>query len=164
MSDYLDKMECTRAVWISEDETPIITKVIYDPATNQLVGLTLPLDSDTGCPKTCVFSATDAETIKSLLEEERSNYLYLVMAQPLDEKIPPFVLQLFGTSNKFGTQDVIKRWKFTKKMLEKYTKIVFTNSLFKLQLIYFFQIRHRNKRILHRRRSENVVIHVLPNC
>lgn len=116
-------MKCSKVVWISEDATAILAKVTYDPSSNQLIGLTLPLDKATGCPKTCVFSATDSETIKSHLMQKRSNALYLIMAQPLDEKIPPFVLRMYGTCNSFDTQDIIRRWNMTKSMLEKYKQM-----------------------------------------
>ena len=60
-----------------------------------------------------------------LFLQERANALYLVMAQPLDEKVPPFVLQMYGTTNSFDTQDVIRRWDITKSMLEKYDQMNF---------------------------------------
>lgn len=113
-------MNTTRYVWLSEDATAIVSKVTYDPSTNQLVGLLLPRDKTTGCPTPFSFSAKDAETIKSHLTAERSTTVYLVMAQPLDEEIPPFVLQMFGDRNKFDSHGVVKRWKFTETELEKY--------------------------------------------
>lgn len=42
------------------------------------------------------------------------------MAQPLKENIPPFILQIFGTDNKFTGKNVTKRWKYIRKELEKY--------------------------------------------
>lgn len=113
LSDYLENMRTKKIVWISEDGTVIKANVTYDPSTNQLVGLVPPINQSTGCPQTLVFTATDAETIKRLLQRERSRTLYLVMAKPLDENIPPFVLQIFGTDNKLKKEDIIKRWKFT---------------------------------------------------
>lgn len=133
LADYLIQMKCTKVVWISEDATAISAKVTYDQSTNQLIGLTLPLDKSSGCPKSFVFSATDAETIKSHLLQERSNALYLIMAQPLDEKIPPFALQMFGTANSFDTQDVIKRWKTTEIMLARYELMNLYISLLKMK-------------------------------
>lgn len=111
---------------MSEDATAIVSKITYDPSTNQLVGLVLPNDKTTGCPKSMSFTATDA--IKTHLERTRSTVLYLVMAQPIDETVPPFVLQMFGSDNKFSSTDVIKRWNYTVNELKKY---VFSFSLFK---------------------------------
>lgn len=113
-------MKTTRFIWLSEDATAVVSKVTYDPSTNQLIGLLLPTDENTGCPKPFSFSAGDAETIKSHLLTERSTTVYLVMAQPLDEEVPPFILQMFGSNNRFDSQDVIRRWKHTEAELEKY--------------------------------------------
>lgn len=112
-------MKTVKIVWISEDATAILIKVVYDPKTNQLIGLVLPNDKSTGCPKPFTFMATDAETIKRHLMQEKSNVVHVVMAQPLDERIPPFMIQMFGSCNKFNAHDVIKRWHFTKNELEK---------------------------------------------
>lgn len=137
-------MKTTKYVWLSEDGTAITSRVTYDPKTNQLVGIVLPADINTGCPKTFHFNATDAETIQVHLQEQRSTMVYVIMAQPIDEKVPPFVLQLFGTNNRFTTSDVVKRWNFTKSELEKYA---FINSIlhhfnFCLITTIVFQIRH----------------------
>lgn len=42
------------------------------------------------------------------------------MAQPLDENVPPYVLQLFGTNNSFKSEEVLKRWEFIRLELERY--------------------------------------------
>lgn len=42
------------------------------------------------------------------------------MAQPIKAKSSPFLLQIFGTDNKFSANDVLKRWKFTVTELKKY--------------------------------------------
>lgn len=119
LAEYLTKMSCTKHVWISEDATVITSKVTYDPSTNQLVGLVLPTDTITGCPKAFTYIASNAESIKQHLMKAKSSVVYVVMAQPLDEKVPPFVLQMFGSDNKFQTTDVLKRWKHTSIELEK---------------------------------------------
>lgn len=51
-----------------------------------------------------------------------SKFVYIVMAQALDEKIPPFILQMFGTNAAFSTQDVVNRWHFTKSELQKFVQ------------------------------------------
>lgn len=113
LSEYLERLKCTKSVWLSEDATAIVSKVVYDPLTDQLVGLVLPADKSNGCPKIASFTATNAEIIKEYLKQERSTVLYLVMAQPLDGSIPPFVLQMFGSDNKFKSEHVLQRWKYT---------------------------------------------------
>lgn len=114
-------MNATKAVWLSEDATAITTKVVYDPTTNQMIGIVLPHDKTTGCPIPFTYMATNAETIKQHLMEDKSNLVYLVMAQPLDERLPPFLVQMFGSANKFGTSDIVKRWNFIETELKRYT-------------------------------------------
>lgn len=118
-AEYLTRMNCTKHVWISEDATVITSKVTYDPNTNQLVGLVLPIDLITGCPKAFTFIASNAECIKQHLMKAKSSVVYVVMAQPLNEKVPPFLLQMFGSDNKIHTTDILKRWKHTSTELEK---------------------------------------------
>lgn len=137
LADYLDRLKTTKHVWLSEDATAIIQKVTYDPTTNQMIGLVLPRDKITGCPKPFTFLATDAAAIKQHLMQEKSTVLYLIMAQPLDERIPPFVLQLFGSDNRFTKEDVIKRWNFTKNELQR-----FYSHFFMIKIDYSNKIRN----------------------
>lgn len=51
LNNYLTEMKVTKRVWLSEDATAITSKLKYDPKTNLIVGLLLPLDSN-GCPET----------------------------------------------------------------------------------------------------------------
>lgn len=119
LDEYLTKMKCSKHVWLSEDATVITSKVTYDPKTNQLIGLVLPTDEATGCPRSFTYIASDAEYIKQHLMHSKSTVVYVVMAQPIDEKFPPVVLQMFGSDNKFDTTQVLKRWAHTKTQLEK---------------------------------------------
>lgn len=49
LSEYLEKLKAVKSVWISEDATGIVSKITYDPKTNQLVGILLP-SNNRGCP------------------------------------------------------------------------------------------------------------------
>lgn len=66
------------------------------------------------------FEATNADTIKRIAKEPISKSVYVIMAQALDERVPPFVLQINGTNGSFTACDVIRRWHYTKLELEKY--------------------------------------------
>lgn len=128
LAEYLDNLKATKVIWLSEDATAIVSKVVYDPSTNQMVGIVLPIDKSTGCPISFSYLAVDAETIKQYLLKDKSNLLYLVMAQPLDEKIPPFVVQIFGSANKFDTTDVVNRWNFVESELKRFIKTIFNSN------------------------------------
>ena len=49
-----------------------------------------------------------------------SLYIYVIMVQPIAEHTGPFSLSLFGTNNKFTSEDIIARWKFIFKELAKF--------------------------------------------
>lgn len=120
LSEYLDKMQTVRSVWISEDATAIVSIVKYDPKTNQLIGILLPLNKSDGLPKTFSFEASNATIIEQHLKQPFSKFVHVVMAQPLDEKVPPFLLQMFSTNNNFTAVDVVHRWNTTKLELERW--------------------------------------------
>lgn len=96
MKDFLDYLKLPKIVWISEDGTGIVPKIEHDPHTNQLIGLVLPLDSKSGIPKAYTYLANSAESIQKFSEHEKSTHVYMVLAQPLVDGAPPFILQIFG--------------------------------------------------------------------
>lgn len=49
LAKFLDDHGAKKAVWMAEDGTATIEKISYDPKTNQLVGIVLPLNG-AGCP------------------------------------------------------------------------------------------------------------------
>lgn len=123
LKDYCENLNVDKAVWISEDGSGIVSHIHYDSVSCQLVGYVLPNNPNTGCPIPYSFPARDADDIfKHISEQEQlqqSSLVYLVMAQPLSEKVPPFVLQIFGTDNRFKKEDVVKRWNHTRNELAK---------------------------------------------
>lgn len=95
-----------------EDGSGIISKVHYDQKLDQIIGIVLPLDENTGCPR-YKFTARDQEEITKFMQQSKSTLVYIVMAIPLKEGVAPSILQMFGTDNRFKAIDVIKRWNFT---------------------------------------------------
>lgn len=120
LCDYLTQRKADLEVWISEDGSGIVAKTQYDATHDELVGMTLKIDEKTGCPQKFVSTARDAEEIKKYMTFKKSKLVYIVLAVPINEEIPPFILQLFGTNNKFKTASVVRRWIHTIKELEKY--------------------------------------------
>lgn len=119
LNEYLECLQLKKWIWLSEDATGIVSKIEYDPSTNQVVGLVLPLDSKTGNPISFSFMAETASDIQKFVKMRASKHLYLVLAQPLMAKVPPFVLQMFGSDNTFTSVDVQRRWKHTIVELQK---------------------------------------------
>lgn len=122
LKKYCDDLKVTKDVWISEDGSGVVSNVHYDSVSNQLVGFVLPKNSDTGSPIPFSFGAEDATQIMEHMYDSsshKSSLVYLVMAQPLVENVPPFILQIFGTDNRFPKEEVAKRWNFTQSELGK---------------------------------------------
>lgn len=116
---YLDKLNAPKKVWISEDASGLVSKVQYDAKTNQLVGLVLPLDSK-GMPISYSFTPQSMVDIQKQIEENpKSTLVYLVLAQPLKDNTPPFILQCWGTDNTFKSIHVLLRWQHMKDELAK---------------------------------------------
>lgn len=119
LKTYLQKINAPNCVWLSEDGSGIIQKVSYDVGSNQLVGLLLPLDECTGMPKYLTYSAENLALIEKHMKNRVSSLVYVIMAQPVKENAPPFILQLFGTDNSFRSSDVLNRWKYMQEELDK---------------------------------------------
>lgn len=119
LKKYLEERNLPMVVWISEDATRITGRLQYDPGTNQVVGLVLPLNEN-GLPKTFSFIASSAGTMEkhvtnntvALLVCKFENFslaptilnffkmqAYVIMAQPLALNTEPFCLQLYITIN-----------------------------------------------------------------
>lgn len=116
---YLEKVNAPKIIWIAEDATGIIEKVVYDVESSQLIGIVLPLD-EKGMPITFTFRVQSIDEIEQFMQKRMSTVVYLVMAQPIKRKTAPFLLQIFGSDNKFQTNDVMNRWEHTKSELKKY--------------------------------------------
>lgn len=119
LSTYLDKMNAPRTVWLSEDGSGINTKISYDSTTNQLVGLVLPFNDENGMPISFTYRPKSAKDMEEMIKNPKSTHIYVVMAQPIKSNTQSFILQMFGTDNKFTGLNVSNRWSYTKKELLK---------------------------------------------
>lgn len=117
--EYLQKMKVELRVWLCEDATAINAKIEYHSATNQLVGIVLPMDQNTGVPVAFSFLAKSAEDIEKHSKEPVSTSVYVVLAQPMKPNVPPFILHIFGTNNKFTAMNVMQRLEYTNQELKK---------------------------------------------
>lgn len=110
---FLTKRKLHSKVWLSEDATRIVNKIQYDPTTDQIVGLVLPMDHS-GMPISFSFLAENVQKMQqSLLNFPKAENVYTVMSRSLNVNSPPFCLSLFGTDCKFKTSQVLKRWTAT---------------------------------------------------
>lgn len=108
---YLNERNLERTVSISEDATRIIGRVQYSRHTNQLLGFTLPIDTSTGLPVPFSYLARSFSEICQhfMANHPISEFANIVMAQPLAD-VTPFCLLIFGSNNKYNSDDVRHRW------------------------------------------------------
>lgn len=118
---YLQDRRLPLRVSLSEDGTRVIATRSYDPNTNQIVGIALPLN-DNGMPIPFSFKARNVEEIQSYYTDSNviSSNAYVQMAQPQSRNVPPFCLLIFLTDNRFIAESVHSRWTFTANELLKY--------------------------------------------
>lgn len=50
LAKFIEDHKTIKSIWLSEDATAVISKIKYDPATNQLVGILLPTNTSNGSP------------------------------------------------------------------------------------------------------------------
>lgn len=123
LNSYLEKFKLPKVVWLSEDATGILPKIEYDSASSQLVGQVLPVDQETGNPVSKTYMARSYEEINEHVTNAsatKSTLAYIIVAQALDEKAPPFILSIHGTDNKFKTGQILRRWEFMEAELARY--------------------------------------------
>lgn len=119
LQEYLDQNNLPTVVFISEDGTRIISRVVYDSKTNRIVGLVGELDRN-GLPDTSPFMALNEETVKNMFAKyPQAKIAYVIMAQPLRDGASAFCLGLFGTDNKFDSSAVLRRWNYIEAGLER---------------------------------------------
>jgi hypothetical protein len=110
LSVFLQSRQLTMQIWLSEDGTSITPRVQFDNSSGEIIGCCLPTASN-GLPIVSYFKINSAQKMKEFLEKyEVPSNLYVIMATPLCLNTSNFCLCVFGTSNKFTANDVIKRW------------------------------------------------------
>lgn len=110
---FLDTMNYPRFVWLSEDMTKIKPRKRYCSSTNSIVGLSVPLDSDTGMPFVDTFEFSSLEKALAVCEKyKNAEYVNAIMGQSLCPDSTPFCLMLYGSDNKFTHLQPLKRWEF----------------------------------------------------
>ncbi|KAF2897113.1 hypothetical protein ILUMI_09059 [Ignelater luminosus] len=124
LKDFLLKRGYPLKVWISEDQTRIVSSREYDSVNNRIVGFTTPYDEN-GCPLKNSFIATSATEIQKYFKNETvANNLYAIVAQSLAPNSPSFTLCVFGSNNKFTHDVILKRWNYIENEAKKLDIVV----------------------------------------
>lgn len=113
LKKFLIKRNLPLKVFISEDQTAIIRRVQYDAKENRLVGFKTDISKDTGLPNCNNFYVNSYNDIETAFNDNSiCSNAFTVVAQPMADKAPSFVLAIFGSDNKFSYEDVINRWSY----------------------------------------------------
>lgn len=116
---YLTKFNLPLSVWLSEDGSGIVPKIEYDSANSQLVGHVLPFDENTGIPIKHSYIQEEIRANMTNTSVNTATLVYIIVAQPLKRNVPSFVLSIFGTDNKFTSDQVLNRWQFVERELNR---------------------------------------------
>jgi hypothetical protein len=126
MSDYLISQK-TNLIFVAEDCTAVVPRVIYDVKANAFIGFTSPLEN--GLPQINSFSTESFYELENWFNTlTRSCFLNLQMIQPINLNNVPsssFLLAAYGSDNKFTTKDILMKWmNIVNQCNEKNVKVV----------------------------------------
>ena len=111
MVDHLS-LQQTNFVFISEDCTAVIPRIVYDVHSNAFIGFTPTLVD--GLPRTNTFSTESFHELEQWFStRHRSHLLSIHILQPINSFATdgvPFILSAYGTDNRFTTLDILMRW------------------------------------------------------
>lgn len=111
-------------VHVSEDDTKLSERLRYDPKTNQVLGLQLPLNND-GIPQTGVFQFTTLKKIQELINKHPlTTYAKVMNVRTLGENSSTYTLVIFGTNGSDTAINVHARWEFVRRSFEEIGIIV----------------------------------------
>lgn len=133
LANYLKSLNLPMYVSLSEDATNIKGSVEYAAKLNQIIGLVLPFNEDTGMPISSNYEATSATNMENILLDPNipiANVVNVVMAQPLLMNTSPFCLLVYGGNGKYLKEHVKKKWAFIVKELKNVgvTALVFASD------------------------------------
>lgn len=99
------------SVFLSEDGSGTVKRITFDPVTKQVIGIVLPL-GENGMPQCMTFRPKSANDVEEIMKLDKSYLVYIMIAQSMCPNVPPFILHIFGTNNKFKKKDVLRRWEY----------------------------------------------------
>lgn len=108
-------------VWASEDDTRLVEGLTYNSLSDTIVGLCLPTDEDTGCPKVDFFKFISIDAVKYYVREfAPANFAKILVLRPLSKGSKPFILAVYGTRGSDNFEMTMKRWEHVKISLAAY--------------------------------------------
>ncbi|KAK4887372.1 hypothetical protein RN001_003643 [Aquatica leii] len=112
LKECLNRRNYPLRVFVSEDQTAIVKRPRYDPKSNQLVGFLNETSTVTGFPLRNMNKINSLIDINNIVKNGiLSHNAYVFMVQPLVDGSPAFCLSIFGSDNRFSSDDVLRRWR-----------------------------------------------------
>lgn len=96
---------------MAEDATALVKKIEYEPSSDSVVGFSSKL-GDNGLPEPNSFPATSIKIVKGYFDtfwEDQAHSIHSLVAVPLAKNMTPYVLCVFGTSNRYTAEPCLKR-------------------------------------------------------
>ncbi|CAF2056504.1 unnamed protein product [Rotaria magnacalcarata] len=118
MAKYLNSFGVQHA-YCAEDCTGVVRRIKYDTHANSFIGFSTPLSG--GVPSPCHFKTDSISELKLWMDKNGQAPLlniHCVQAIPPPNQtvVPPsFVLAGYGTSSKYTSLDILRRWLFIHK-------------------------------------------------
>ena len=117
LKEHLLKWKAPLFVNAHLDDTRIINKVEYDPATDRFVGFCLPLEN--GLPNLNAFRLQTFDEIKSTYERTTvGKYAHCIIIKSIDSVCSSFVLFALCTDSKYDNKVISSRWKYITEQLK----------------------------------------------
>ena len=105
-------------VHIHLDDTRIINKVEYDPATDRFVGFCLPLCNGLPICDSFIFS-TFKEIQNAFHNKVIGKYGHVMVAKPVHPLAPALIIFIICTGAKYNHNIIHQRWRYVKNELRK---------------------------------------------
>ena len=108
---FLADRNYPKHVIISCDETRVSKKIEYDFKFDKLVGLTAPIDRDSGFPNVSEMkTSTPCEILETISKHSQSSFVDVFMLKPLTPGSAPICITAIPTDNKYTKSDKLKQW------------------------------------------------------
>lgn len=95
---------------LGQDDTSLVSRIEHRVDGDQLIGFVSPFSSETGLPLVGYFKARSMSLVlETFKKQKKAQSVHAIMAIPLSNKAPPFVLCIYGTDTKITASIVQKR-------------------------------------------------------
>lgn len=107
-------------VWVAEDDTKVTEGLSYNRHEDTVVGLCLPVNTETGTPIKNFYAMTSIKDLKEyLIRSQQSTYVKLITVKPLNINCKTFILALYGTNGSDKAYLTKNRWDYIQRKFKE---------------------------------------------